>query len=222
MPGQSAVVMLTAMPTTGSPENGGKADCRHAPATERNRGPILEILRAVLPAEGRVLEVASGTGEHAAYFAPRLAPRTWQPSDPDPELRRSIAAHARQAACPTLEAPLDLDARSALWPVSGATAVVCINMIHIAPWAAAEGLVAGAGRLLAPGGPLYLYGPFKRDGRHTAPSNAAFDRSLRARDPAWGIRDLEALAALAAAAGFGPAEAIEMPANNLSVVFRRL
>ncbi|MCG8597982.1 MAG: class I SAM-dependent methyltransferase [Kiloniellales bacterium] len=184
--------------------------------------PILEILSAVLPADGRVLEVASGTGEHAAYFAPRLVPRLWQPSDPDRELRRSIAAHARQAACTNLEPPLALDARDAAWPVTEAAAVVCINMIHIAPWAAAEGLVAGAGRLLAPGGVLYLYGPFRRDGRHTAPSNAAFDRSLRAQDPAWGVRDLGAVAALAAAAGFGPAEAIEMPANNLSVVFRRL
>lgn len=176
----------------------------------------------MLPAEGRVLEVASGTGEHAAFFAPRLAPRLWQPSDPDPELRRSIAAHARQAACQSLEPPLALDASDADWPVTEAAAVVCINMIHIAPWTAAEGLVAGAGRLLAAGEVLYLYGPFRRDGRHTAPSNAAFDQSLRAQDPAWGIRDLEAVAELAAAAGFGPAEAIEMPANNLSVVFRRL
>ena len=214
--------MLPAMPTTGSPPAGGSADCRHAPATARNRAPILEVLRAVLPPEGRVLEVASGTGEHAAYFAPRLAPRLWLPSDPDPELRRSIAAHARQAGCAGLEPPLALDARDPDWPAAEARAVVCINMIHIAPWAAAEGLVAGAGRLLAPGGVLYLYGPFKRDGAHTAPSNAAFDRSLRARDPAWGVRDLEAVAELAAAAGFGPAEAIEMPANNLSVVFRRL
>ena len=222
MPGRFPAVMLAAMSTTGSPADGGAADCRHAPASERNRGPILEILRALLPAEGRVLEVASGTGQHAAYFAPRLAPRLWQPSDPDPELRRSIAAHARQAACSTLEAPLDLDARSPVWPVTEVAAVVCINMIHIAPWAAAEGLVAGAGRLLAPGGPLYLYGPFRREGRHTAPSNAAFDQSLRARDPAWGVRDLEAVVELATATGFGPAEAIEMPANNLSVVFRRL
>ncbi len=214
--------MLAVMATTGSPRDETSADCRHAPATERNRGPILEVLRRVLPSEGRVLEVASGTGEHAAYFAPQLAPRLWQPSDPDPDLRRSIAAHARLAACETLEPPLALDACDPDWPVTEAAAVVCINMIHIAPYAAAEGLVAGAGRLLAPGGVLYLYGPFKRDGQHTAPSNAAFDQSLREQDPAWGIRDLEAVAELAAAAGFGPAEAIEMPANNLSLVFRRL
>ncbi len=222
MPAPSRTSILAAMATTGSPREGGSADCRHAPATERNRGPILEVLRAVLPAEGRVLEVASGTGEHAAYFAPRLAPRLWLPSDPDPDLRRSIAAHARLAACPSLEPPLALDARDPDWPVEEAAAVVCINMIHIAPWAAAEGLIAGAGRLLAPGGLLYLYGPFRRDGQHTAPSNAAFDQSLREQDPAWGIRDLEAVAELAAAAGFGPAEAIEMPANNLSVGFQRL
>ncbi len=222
MPAPSALVMLAVMPTTGPSSDGAAADRRHAPATERNRAAILEVLRAVLPAEGRVLEVASGTGEHAAYFAPSLAPRLWRPSDPDPELRRSIAAHARLAACPTLEPPLDLDARDSAWPVTEAAAVVCINMIHIAPWAAAEGLVAGAGRLLGPGGVLYLYGPFKSGGRHTAPSNAAFDRSLRAQDPSWGVRDLEAVAQLAAAAGFGPAEAIEMPANNLSVVFRRV
>ena len=222
MPATSGRAMLVTMATTRSSRDGDSASCRYAPATQRNREPILEVLRRVLPAEGRVLEIASGTGEHAAYFAPRLAPRLWQPSDPDPDLRRSIAAHARQAACRTLEPPLALDACDADWPVTGATAVVCINMIHIAPWAAAEGLVAGAGRLLASEGVLYLYGPFRRDGRHTAASNAAFDQSLRAQDPAWGIRDLEAVAELAAAAGFGPTEAIEMPANNLSVVYRRL
>ena len=162
---------------------------RFAPATQRNREPILAVLDRVLPRRGLVLEVASGTGEHAAWFAHNLRPLLWQPSDPDPELRRSITSHGASIA--NLKAPLDLDVTRSPWPLDEAGAVVCINMIHIAPWAAAEGLMAGAGALLPAGAPLYIYGPFRRDGRHTAPSNAAFDRSLRAENPDWGVRDLE-------------------------------
>ena len=190
-----------------------------APATQRNRVPILEVLSRVLPGEGLVLEVASGSGEHGAWFAQHLRPLAWQPSDPDPVMRRSIAAHGSEVA--SLKAPLDLDVTRQPWPIERADAVVCINMIHIAPWAAAEGLVAGTGRILSPDGVLVLYGPFKRGGAHTAPSNAAFDQSLRAEDPAWGVRNLEDVSDLAAAQGLQLQEVVEMPANNLTVVFTR-
>jgi len=194
----------------------------HAPATQRNRQPILDVLTRVLPRSGIVLEVASGTGEHAVWFAQQLRPLVWQASDPDPEMRQSIAAHAGDAAPAHLPAPLDIDARAEAWPIETADAVVCINMIHIAPWEAALGLFAGAGRLLAEGAPLVLYGPFKRKGEHTAPSNASFDQSLRAQSPAWGVRDLDGEVVPAAAAeGFSLDEVVEMPANNLTVVFRK-
>lgn len=194
---------------------------RHAPATERNRAAILDVLRRVLPAEGLVLEVASGTGQHAAFFAAGLPGVAWQPSDPDPELRASTAAWAAEAALPNLRPPVDLDAAAEAWPVAHAAAVVCINMIHIAPWEAALGLFRGAARRIPPGGPLVLYGPFLRGGRHTAPSNAAFDADLRARNPAWGVRDLSAVETTALEYGLRLAEVVEMPANNLSVVLRR-
>ena len=180
---------------------------------------MLEVLSRVLPGEGLVLEVASGSGEHGAWFAQHLRPLAWQPSDPDPVMRRSIAAHGSEVA--SLKAPLDLDVTRQPWPIERADAVVCINMIHIAPWAAAEGLVAGTGRILSPDGVLVLYGPFKRGGAHTAPSNAAFDQSLRAEDPAWGVRNLEDVSDLAAAQGLQLQEVVEMPANNLTVVFTR-
>ncbi|MDX1711509.1 MAG: DUF938 domain-containing protein [Rhodovibrionaceae bacterium] len=194
----------------------------YAPATQRNRQPILDVLSRVLPASGTVLEIASGTGEHAVWFAQHLRPLTWQTSDPDPEMRESIAAHAADAAPARLPHPLDIVARAASGPADAADAVVCINMIHIAPWEAALGLFAGAGRLLAQGAPLVLYGPFKRRGEHTAPSNAGFDESLRAQDPAWGVRDLDGEVVPAAEAeGFVLDEVVEMPANNLTVVFRK-
>ncbi|MBM3572292.1 MAG: DUF938 domain-containing protein [Alphaproteobacteria bacterium] len=194
---------------------------RHAPATSRNRDPILAVLRRVLPPAGLVLEIASGSGEHAAYFAPALAPLCWQPSDGDQDALASIAAHAATAQCPSLQAPIKLDATAWPWPITATDAIVCINMIHISPWRAAEGLAAGAGRLLPPAGVLFLYGPFMRAGRHTAPSNEAFDRSLRQRDPAWGVRDVDVVTALAQTSGFDLDEIVEMPANNLSVVFRK-
>jgi SAM-dependent methyltransferase len=191
-----------------------------APAVARNREPILAVLRRVLAPAGTILEIASGTGEHAVHFAAALPGVTWQPSDSDPDALRSIAAHRESAGLPNLFAPLELDVTAPAWPVDTADAVVSINMIHIAPWAAAEGLMAGAARLLAPNGVLFLYGPFMEDGRHTAPSNAAFDESLRAGNPAWGVRDLGRVAALARGHGFELVERVEMPANNLSVVFR--
>lgn len=196
---------------------------RHAPATLRNRDAILAALGRHLPARGAVLEVASGTGEHAAHFAAALPELAFQPSDPDPGARASVDAWAAGAKLPNLRAALALDVAAPGWEEAvGATdAVLCVNMVHIAPWAATEGLVRGAGRLLPAGGVLCLYGPFKRGGRHTAPSNAAFDADLRASDPAWGVRDLEAVAAEAAARGFAAPAVDEMPANNLFVAFRR-
>ena len=194
---------------------------RHAPATARNRDPILAVLRRHLPESGLLLEVSAGTGEHAVHFAAAFPGLVWQPTDPDPGARASIAAWARESKLNNLRPPLALDAAAEDWPVARADAVLCINMIHIAPWSAGLGLLRGAARILPPGGPLILYGPYRRDGAHTAPSNAAFDAGLRAQDPSWGVRDLESVAAEAAAAGFGPPEVVEMPANNLMPIFRR-
>lgn len=194
---------------------------RFAPAAARNRDPILDALRRHLPASGLVLELASGSGEHAIHFAAALPGLTFQPSDPQPEARASIDAWVTETGLPNIRPALAIDAADPGWPVTAADAVVCINMIHIAPWAATEGLLRGAAAILPPGGALILYGPYRRGGAHTAPSNADFDADLRARNPAWGVRDLEAVAALAAEHGFGPPAVAEMPANNLTVVFRR-
>ena len=194
---------------------------RHAPATARNRQPILEVLRPRLPDDGLVLEVASGSGEHVAYFAAALPHLIFQPSDPNANARASIDDWAATSGLANIRPAVALDAEAEAWPIERAAAVLCCNMIHIAPWSAAVGLIAGAARVLRPDGPLYLYGPYRRAGRHTAPSNDAFDRDLRERNPAWGVRDLEAVAELAAAHGFEAPEIIDMPANNLSLVFRR-
>jgi SAM-dependent methyltransferase len=194
---------------------------RTAPAVARNRDSILAVLQRFLPASGFILEIASGTGEHAVHFARGLPGVIWQPSDPDPESLASIAAHRAAAKLPNLLPPLELNVTSAQWRVEKADAMVAINMIHIAPWAASEGLMAGAERLLPPGGMLYLYGPYREKGVHTAPSNEAFDRSLRMRDPSWGVRDLDDVVALAGQHSLEFAERIAMPANNLSVIFRR-
>ena len=208
--------------TQANPQVARPGDARaFSPASQRNRQPILEVLARVLPGSGLVLEVASGSGEHALWFAQHLRPLAWQPSDPDPACRRSIAAHAAGVDCPTLKPPLDLDATAAIWPIERADAIVCINMVHIAPWAATEGLMAGAARCLPPGGLLYLYGPYRRGGEHTAPSNAAFDESLCARNPAWGLREVEAVAESAQAQGLSLGETVEMPANNLSLILTR-
>ena len=194
---------------------------REAPAAARNRQPILEVLRDRLPARGLVLEVASGTGEHALHFATALPGLVFQPTDPAPEARASIDAWVADSGLANLRPALALDPSRPDWPVAAADAVLCCNMIHISPWTSAIGLIAGAGRILPPGGLLYLYGPYRRGGRHTAPSNEAFDADLKRRNPAWGVRDLEAVAALAADSGFGTPEIVEMPANNLSVMFRQ-
>lgn len=192
---------------------------KHAPATQRNREPILGVLRGVLPASGTVLEIASGSGEHAVCFARAFPGLAWQPSDPDPACRASIAAWAQQADLPNLSPPIDLDAETADFPP--ADAIVCINMVHISPWRATLGLLAGAGRALAEGAPLYLYGPFARPGETLAPSNAQFDASLRARNPEWGIRDVRDIESAAHEQGLAVADIVSMPANNLSVVLRK-
>ncbi len=192
-----------------------------APAAERNKGPILDVLRRVLPEEGLVLEIASGTGQHVVHFARALPGLDWQPSDPKPEMCGSIAAWAQAEGLPNVRAPLRLDVHDAPWPLDRADAVVCINMIHISPWSATGALMRGAARLLPQGAPLVLYGPYLRGGRHTAPSNEAFDRQLRAQDPEWGVRDLAEVERAAGAEGLSLDEVVEMPANNLCVVFRR-
>lgn len=194
---------------------------QHAPATERNREPILAVLERWLPERGLVLEVASGTGEHAAFFARHLPRLTWQPTDVDAAALASIAAWREEADLPNLLPPRRLDVRAQPWPVARADALFCANMIHIAPWECALALVAGAGSVLTPGGVLILYGPFRVGGRATAPSNQAFDQDLRARNPAWGVRDLEVVGEAAQAAGLDHLDTVPMPANNLSVVWRR-
>jgi hypothetical protein len=193
---------------------------KYAPAAQRNRAPILAALAERLPAKGAVLEIASGTGEHVVHFARALPALVFRPSDPDPENRASIAAWIAAEKLANVRPPVDLDTTAKKWPVATADAILCANMIHIAPWAACEGLIAGAARTLFPGGFLHLYGPFKRDGKHTAPSNAEFDASLKARNAEWGVRDLDAVEALARRAGFGAADVVRQPANNLSVFFR--
>jgi hypothetical protein len=194
---------------------------RSAPATLRNRDPIVAVLRDVLPDAGVALEVASGTGEHAVHFARAFPALRWQPSDPSSEARHSIAAWARTEKLNNVRPPLDLDAASDDWPIARADAILCINMVHISPWEATEGLMRGAGRLLDSGQPLYLYGPYRRTGRALEPSNAAFDADLRLRDERWGLRDLDAVVACADENGLTFADVIEMPANNLSVIFRK-
>lgn len=195
----------------------------NAPAAARNREPILAVLRRCLPAQGLVLEIAAGTGEHALHFATAHPALQWQPAELDPAALASIEAWRRHAGPPNLRPAVRLDASApAAWPLGRAEAVVNINMIHISPWPAAVGLMTGAGRILPAGGLLYLYGPFIEDDVETAPSNLAFDASLRERDPAWGLRRLQDVAALATRHGLALAERIAMPANNLSLIFRRL
>jgi SAM-dependent methyltransferase len=190
---------------------------RHAPAAERNKEPILEVLRRVLPPRGLVLEIASGTGQHTAHFAAALPDLQWQPTEPDATYHESIRAWTE--GLPNVKPPLVLDATARPWPVEHADAILCTNMIHISPWQSTLDLMAGAGAILPRGGMLFLYGPYKRNGAHTAPSNEAFDADLRARNPEWGLRDMETVIDVAARNGLSFEEAIAMPANNFSVIF---
>jgi SAM-dependent methyltransferase len=195
---------------------------RHAPSAARNRDPILAVLRGWLPERGLVLEIASGSGEHATHFASALPKLVFQPSDPDPAALASINGWAADSGATNLRPAVALDAAAGSWPLAQADAVLCINMIHIAPWETALGLLRGAAAILPPGGPLILYGPYRREGRHTAQSNEAFDADLRRRNPGWGVRDLEEVAGAAAKRGFSAPDIREMPANNLMLRFRRL
>nr|WP_299242054.1 DUF938 domain-containing protein [uncultured Halomonas sp.] len=192
-----------------------------SPAVARNRDAILTVLRDVLPQRGKVLEIASGSGEHALYLARHLPAISWQPSDPNPQALASIAAWRKTETLDNLLAPVQLDVILRPWPLEDFDALVCINMIHIAPWEATQALFTEAGKNLETGGVLYLYGPFKRDGEHTAESNAAFDEDLRRRDPRWGIRDMNDMETLAGEHGLHIERIVEMPANNLSLVLRK-
>ncbi len=196
---------------------------RHAPATARNREAILAVLQRHLPSKGNVLEIASGSGEHILYFAQSSSSDlVFQPTDLDEAARASIDAWVASCGVSNVRRAIELDATGEVWPVSSADAVLCINMVHIAPWAATEGLVRGAARILPAQGILYLYGPYRFGGRHTASSNEAFDADLRRRNPEWGVRDVEAVVDLATAHGFQSPMIEQMPANNVSLVFRRM
>ncbi|BBU27611.1 SAM-dependent methyltransferase [Burkholderia sp. THE68] len=213
--------MTSASSGSGDTQHPDPSVRRRAPAAERNRDAILSVLARVLPSSGVVLEIASGTGQHAAHCAAALPGIVWQPSDPDANARASIAAWRAHSALANLNAPLALDVLDDDWGIANAAAIVCINMIHIAPWEAAEALFRGARARLSAGGVLYLYGPYRRNGAHTAPSNEAFDEQLRANDPRWGVRDMEAVEKLGEKAGFTLVETVAMPANNFSVVFEK-
>ncbi|HZW15934.1 MAG TPA: DUF938 domain-containing protein [Brevundimonas sp.] len=210
--------MQTMDATTATP-----AGALASPAAARNAGPILEVLKAHLPARGRVLEIAAGSGEHAVAFAGALPDLEWTPSDPSVEARASVAVRAKAAGLPNLRDPLALDMLDeATWPERPFAAMVCINMIHISPWAATGGLMRLGGRVLPVGGLLATYGPYREAEVPLAPSNGAFDDSLRARDPLWGLRDRDAVAAAAKAEGLALTGRVEMPANNLMLLFRRV
>jgi len=190
-------------------------------SSERNKDPILDVLKRVLPENGLVLEVASGTGQHAVHFASAIPHLKWQPSDINPEFRASQDAWRAEANLANLHPSVHLDVTEKSWPVVAADAIVNSNMIHIAPWQVCIGLLDGAARLLPQGGVLFMYGPYRINGEHTADSNARFDRSLRMRDPSWGIRDLDEVISEAASRGLEHVETVQMPANNLSVVYRK-
>jgi len=192
-----------------------------APSAERNKQPILEVLARVLPPRGLVLEIGSGTGQHVAHFAAALPALTFQPSEMDVARHASIEAWTAASELANAKPPLVIDVTQLPWPVPAADAIVCINVIHISPWEATLALMAGAARILPGGGVLVTYGPYTRSGVHTAPSNEAFDASLRARNPLWGVRDIDALIEVADNEGFVLEEAVPMPANNFTLVWRK-
>ena len=192
----------------------------HSPATERNKKPILEVLRHILPSTGLILEIASGTGQHVVHFARELPNLFWQPTDPDEASRATIVARLRAANLDNVKEPMALDVLSTHWPVNLSDAILCINMIHISPWAATEALFVKAKHVLSSAGVLYLYGPYRQSGRHTEASNESFDTSLRSHNSEWGIRNLEDVTRIAEAQGFVLETTMDMPANNLSVIFR--
>lgn len=204
-----------------APDTGNDPDLPHSPAAERNAEPILDQLRRLLPARGRVLEIASGTGQHAVQFACALRGVEWQPSDTDPHALQVIRIRADRAALPNLLPPVELDVESREWPVEHADAILCVNLMHISPWSATEGLLTGAGRCLPAGGILTVYGPFRFAGEHIAESNARFDTDLRARNPSWGIRDVADVTAIASDHGLDHEDTIALPANNHLLVYRR-
>jgi len=202
---------------------------QYAPATERNRRPILEVLQQVIPKEGDILEIASGTGEHACFFAPYFPNQQWIPSDPDRLLRLSIEAWRQDCTSNNLQIPLDMDVSLPNWEtkldnsaIADIGTIIAINLIHISPWSACQGLMKGVGKILHSGGILYLYGPYKQEGKHTAPSNEAFDQSLQFRNPDWGVRNLEDVVELAEKYQLNLHKIIPMPANNLSLIFHHL
>jgi SAM-dependent methyltransferase len=196
-------------------------NCLVSPSAERNKAPIADILKHVLPDHGTVLEISSGTGQHVVHFAREMPDLIWQPSERDEPSLRSIERWMAAESLPNILAPLRIDVTELPWPAGNAAAIVCLNMIHIAPWSAAEGLIQGAGSVLGQGGILFLYGPYRQSGVPTSPSNEAFDAQLRSRNREWGLRSVEDVARYAKLHGFGAPDIHEMPANNLSLVFRK-
>ncbi len=191
-----------------------------APSAERNKDPILAVLLRVLPASGLVLEIGSGTGQHVTHFANAMPNLVWQPSDADTTFRNSVVRWIETQHLSNVRAPLRLDVHDRPWPIAAMDALICINVLHVSPWSATVALFDGGHEVVRAGGVIFLYGPFRRGGHHTAPSNAQFDASLRAHDPRWGVRDLDEVTAAAQRAGVALCEIVEMPANNLSVVLR--
>lgn len=192
-----------------------------SPAADRNKEPILTVLRPLLPPTGLVLEIASGTGQHIVHFAQAVPNLTWQPTEPDTDRLDIIQRRLSRENLSNVNPPLLLNVFDSPWLIEQPSVIVCINMIHIAPWTATQALFQGASHFLTDEGLLFLYGPYRRFGHHTAPSNEAFDRDLQWRNPAWGLRDMEAVTDLGQATGLELSDVVEMPSNNFSLIFRK-